>query len=1431
METKHTSSVFQVVLIQPEGYAHSAALSELAETLLHGLAELGVELQFSINDFLPGATPIVLRAHLLDEQAMHSLPAESIIYNSEQIVDESIWIDSAYLDLLRHNTVWDYSHVNIQRLRQLGILHAKQVPVGYVPQLTRIPSAAKDIDVLFYGAINERRKKILEALIERGLRIEFLSGVYREERDRYIARAKVVLNMHYYETSVLEIVRISYLLANEVSVVTECNDPASLEPDIQEAVHAVPYGELVDACVDLANDARKRVHLGRRGFEIFSQRNEADILAEALGILQAGSMSPSRTWPSMLNLGSGRDWQEKCLNVDINAAVHPDALLDIAQPLESGQLLETTRFGNITLSGDMFDAIFANDVLEHIPDLKTAMTNCLGLLKPGGTFHIHVPYEFSSGAWRDPTHVRAFNEDSWVYYTDWFWYMNWTEARFDLLSLTFELNNFGEEMRTAGRPLKEILRTPRAVDGMNAILRKRYLLESEIEKGQSVGQKSQQDSVEDSHDDIAATPNFPDKGRNNFAAPQTVPYIGTPVGGDYARWITTRQRDETDSDKIQESLNEQMDNPISFEFILRLKPGTESLLADSIDSIAQQRWGEWCLSIFAHTPSPEPEFIDGTSAVRWIQVPEKEDFADAINERLNQTPASWIAIFACGTQFSTQLLQKVTDQISTHPKWRLVYCDEDTIDVNQQRDQPQFKPDFNLELLRSTDYIGGIFVERNALLSMGGYSRIPEADAYDTILRTADHHSEESIGHIADVLCHLPQNSLSRVTGQGALQALHEHFGRRGISAEIRPGNLQGITRRIIYHHSTKPKVSIIIPTRNRLDLLGPCIESLLKKTRYPDWELLIINNGSDDTNVTAYYETLCHALPEKVRLLNFHDPFNYSAMNNLAARAARGEYLLLLNNDTECLHDDWLDTMMNHGLRDDVGIVGARLLFPGTKKLQHAGVVLGMRGAAGHPFVSTLSCDDPGYLNRAQVDQEYSAVTGACLLIRKTLFEESGGLDEEIFKISFNDIDLCLKIRQKNYRIIWTPFATLLHHGSATQLSSPPDQKKIKVFQQECDQFYLRWPNEIASDPAWNPNLSLVATDPVIEGELSVSWNEKFHDRPRILVMPSASLAIAEYRNISALRALQALGKIQYIAVCQPRDGDERAPTPVELRRIAPDTLFMNAPVDNVRGQALQRYRHFNDNVFRIFTLDDLITHLPIDNPNYHNLPANVIRERMELGLAASHRLIVSTKPLAEAYRHLIDDVHVVPNSLSWSIWGQLQSQRRRGKKMRVGWAGAQQHAGDLRLISKVVRSTHREVDWIFFGMLPAELHPYVVEFHDYLRDFPAYPAKLASLDLDLAIAPLENHPFNEAKSNLRLLEYGILGWPVICTDIFPYRTDNPPVTRLPNDPARWISSIREKIADPQALAYEGDALREWVKQHYLLENRLEQWLAALTH
>lgn len=479
---------FQLVQVRPSGYAHAEALTDFVQCVYFGLRRLGLDAVCG-ESAADAGRQIVFGAHLLDAQGVAALPADAIIYNSEQIVEDSIWLTGPYREALRSHAVWDYSAENIRRAAELGLGALRYVPLGYVPELARIAPATEDIDVLFYGCVNPRRQAILRALDAAGLKVKALFGVYGEERDSAIARARVVLNMHFYDAKIFEIVRVAYLLSNAKAIVAECGPDTTIESDLREAIHGVPYDGLVDACVELAKSPERRHALAAAGHRVFARRREEELLAGCPDIEQAlaaaslpgplPDSSGAAALPATLHLGSGKDFRADCLNVDVNPAWGPDAVLDVADPALIGSVVETQRFGPVRLTPDSFELAIANDVLEHIVDLSTAMTNVLRLLKPGGVFEALVPYDLSHGAWQDPTHVRAFNERSWTYYCDWHWYLGWTEARFDVQDMKFQLSPYGQSLRDAGKSIEEIARTPRAIDAQRVRLRKRYLQESE----------------------------------------------------------------------------------------------------------------------------------------------------------------------------------------------------------------------------------------------------------------------------------------------------------------------------------------------------------------------------------------------------------------------------------------------------------------------------------------------------------------------------------------------------------------------------------------------------------------------------------------------------------------------------------------------------------------------------------------------------------------------------------------------------------------------------------------------------------------------------------------------------------------------------------------------------------------------------------------
>jgi len=471
----------RISIVRPPGCLHSEAVREVAESLHYACLRLGHRSAIVENRYDGAAKVILLAANLIPPEDVDRVPPSAIVYNLEQISGRLAHDNPSYAALLARCEVWDYSRRNLDALTQLGVRNAAHLPIGFVPELARFaPAETEDIDVLFYGSVNERRDRILKEIRNAGVVLHVAFGRYGPERDALIARAKVVLNLHSYDTRILEMTRISYALANRKAVLSEHAAGSEVDADLREAIAFAEAPRLADACVELAFDDHRRRALAERGFAHFSARSLPELLRERLGAATpAGAAAGPPRYPLRLNLGSGRDWREDWLNVGIGPEGRPDAVLDIAAALELPRFVATERFGTIALHEHLFDEIVANDVLEHLPDLVAAMTNCLRLLKIGGLLRIQVPYGLSEGARQDPTHVRGFDERSWSPFTEGFWHAGWRDYRFEVAGLAYVLSPMGEERQRSGVAQEEILRTPRAVDVMRVALRKRMLTGAE----------------------------------------------------------------------------------------------------------------------------------------------------------------------------------------------------------------------------------------------------------------------------------------------------------------------------------------------------------------------------------------------------------------------------------------------------------------------------------------------------------------------------------------------------------------------------------------------------------------------------------------------------------------------------------------------------------------------------------------------------------------------------------------------------------------------------------------------------------------------------------------------------------------------------------------------------------------------------------------
>lgn len=895
----------------------------------------------------------------------------------------------------------------------------------------------------------------------------------------------------------------------------------------------------------------------------------------------------------------------------------------------------------------------------------------------------------------------------------------------------------------------------------------------------------------------------------------------------YETWRARRTLQEIDAQLLAERMVLTWKNRPGIHLLMAVHPGEENLLADTLDSLAAQLYPEWLLTVA--TVLPTPDGLGDIPNLQWLALRDAAHIDYVLDEMAAASPGSWLARIEPGVTFEPHTLQVVADYINIRPDWRLIYTDEDTREPDGRYSQPCFKPDFNLDLLRAQAYFGSfVVVAKDAFLAAGRYGNHSGAENYDLALRVLDHAGEAAIGHIDQMLAHLPRASARAMNPAAEKTALADHLARHGLDAVIHDGASFG-TRRVQYRWADAPLVSIVIQTRDREEYLRPLLDSIATRTDYPNYELVVVDNDSTDPDAVAFLRGLESDArwAGRCRVVACPGEFSHARGANTGAAAAHGDYLLFLDNDTHVVQDEWLGRMMDIAMRPEVGIVGPRLTYPETAKVQHTGWVLGLRGSAGSPWNNDLEITDPGYMARALCDQNVSAVCGSALLVRSSLFEQLGGIDAEGFPLSHGTLDLCLRAREAGSKIVWTPYSMLVHFDaiSLKARQRKPDGMLADLLGAMAanDRLLERWLPKLAHDPAYNRNLSLA--DPFKPEHVApIDWDTHFHDRPRILGVPLTGGA-GEYRLRAPLRAIGQAGLAQTMICEPPKAFSVRILSPVELARAAPDALIMHQPLDDPQTDALEAYKRFMPQVRRIITIDDLITALPKKN-SFYKAGFKDARPRLRRTLGLADRLVVSTRPLADICADMIDDIRIMPNCLEGALWNDVAPPRLPRKKPRVGWAGAQQHLGDLELIYPVVEALADEVDWIFMGMCPEPLKPFVRESHGFVQDFRTYPQALARLDLDLAIAPLEIHAFNECKSNLRLLEYGAMGWPVICTDIYPYQ--NAPVTRLPNEPEKWISTIREQLADPAALQHAGRLLQAWVRDGYILENHATSWFAA---
>ena len=552
---------------------------------------------------------------------------------------------------------------------------------------------------------------------------------------------------------------------------------------------------------------------------------------------------------------------------------------------------------------------------------------------------------------------------------------------------------------------------------------------------------------------------------------------------DYSEWVRRYDTlDEAARNAIRKRITE-MENPPLISVVMPTYNSNPKWLAEAIESVQGQLYPHWELCI-ADDASPDPavrplleKYAREDARIKLVFREQNGHISAASNSALQLVAGDWVALLDHDDLLSEHALYCVANSIIENPSVHLIYSDEDKINEVGSRHSPYFKCDWNPDLFYSHNMITHLGVYRTELVKKIGGFRIgfEGAQDYDLALRCIECILPSQIVHIPRILYHWRVHNGSTAKSSDSKpyamlageRAINEHFSRTGVKGKV---TFVGHGYQVEYNLPEKPPlVSIIIPTRNGQELLEKCVNSILDKTTYENYEIIIVDNGSDDPGACGYLNKIKQN--KRISVIRDESPFNYSYLNNKAVDISRGEIIALLNNDIEVITPDWLTVMVSHAIRPGIGAVGAKLWYT-NKTLQHGGVILGIGGYAGHAH-KHFHDGSPGYAGRLHLTHNVSAVTGACLIVKKEIFNNVGRLDEINLPIAYNDVDLCLRIRQSGYRNVWTPRAELFHHESATR-GYEDTPEKLARFNKEAGYLKERWGDRLCSDPYYSPNLTL---------------------------------------------------------------------------------------------------------------------------------------------------------------------------------------------------------------------------------------------------------------------------------------------------------------------------------------------------------------------
>lgn len=554
-----------------------------------------------------------------------------------------------------------------------------------------------------------------------------------------------------------------------------------------------------------------------------------------------------------------------------------------------------------------------------------------------------------------------------------------------------------------------------------------------------------------------------------------------PGSIDYAEWIT---RHENIDLKSQQEQSKKFDYRPLISIAMPVYNVEIKWLEKCIDSVINQTYDNWelCISDDASTDPKIKKCLEAYEKkeprIKVVFRKENGHISLATNSALEIATGEFIALLDNDDELPPHALFEVVKVLNERPELDVIYSDEDKIDAEGNRFDPHFKADWSPDTLMGNNYISHLGVYRSSIVkSLGGFRKGYEGSQdYDLVLRVTEQIPEDHIYHIDKVLYHwrtIPGSTASSGEAKSyiydsGVKALTDALNRRGIKGTVRPGLISGFYE-VTYEVLQEELVSVIIPTKNGYDDLKLCVDSIIEKTSYPNYEIIIADNGSTDPKMQELFAEYKKQLDERFIVELIDIPFNYSRINNLAAEKASGKYLLFLNNDTEVIEPNWMTTMVSYAQFDRIGCVGAKLYYP-DDTTQHAGVLVGIGGVAGHAL-NNYDRTHCGYFGRLVIDVNYLAVTAACMMVKVTDFKAVNGFDETL-EVAFNDVDLCLKIYELGRYNVYAHQAELYHFESKSRGYEDTPEKQ-KRFAGEIKKTQDKWPAYIAHDPFYNDNLT----------------------------------------------------------------------------------------------------------------------------------------------------------------------------------------------------------------------------------------------------------------------------------------------------------------------------------------------------------------------